>query len=39
MNGDFLQYFYVLVQFERAYHNFGFIVNPKGNMSGIKRDV
>lgn len=38
MNNEFLQYFHMLIQFERNYHNFGF-VSPKGNTSGIKRDV
>ncbi len=38
MNNDFLQYFHMLVQFERTYHNFGF-VGPKGSMPGIRRDV
>lgn len=38
MNSEFLPHFHMLVQFERNYHNFGF-VSPKGNTSGIKRDV
>jgi len=38
MTNDFLQYFHMLVQFERNYHNFGFVVS-KGNLSGIKKDV
>lgn len=38
MNTEFLQYFHTLVIYERAYHNFGFIVQ-KGNLSGIRRDV
>lgn len=38
MNPEFLQHFHALFQYERAYHNFGFIVQ-KGNLSGIRRDV
>ena len=38
MNPEFLQHLHALVQYERAYHNFGFIVQ-KGNLSGIRRDV
>ncbi len=38
MNSDFLQYFQTLIQFERNYHNFGFI-GPKGNISAMKREV
>ncbi len=38
MNSDFLQYFQTLIQFERNYHNFGFI-SPKGNISAMKREV
>jgi hypothetical protein len=38
MNNDFLQYFHTLIQYERSYHNFGFI-GQKGNLSGVKRDV
>ncbi|CAF1248969.1 unnamed protein product [Adineta steineri] len=38
MNNDFVQYFHMLVQFERSYHNFGFVVGPKGNLSSIKKD-
>lgn len=39
MNNDFLQYFQQLIQFERSYHNFGFVVGPKGNLSSIRKDV
>ena len=35
---NFLQYFHTLIQYERSYHNFGFI-GQKGNLSGVKRDV
>ncbi|CAF3604367.1 unnamed protein product [Rotaria sordida] len=38
MNNDFLQYFYMLIQYERSYHNFGFVVGPKGNLSSIRKD-
>lgn len=38
MNNEFLQYFHTLIQYERAYHNFGFI-GQKGNLSAIKKDV
>lgn len=38
MNNDYLQYLHSLVQYERAYHNFGFIIQ-KGNLGGIRRDV
>jgi len=38
MNNDFLQHFQTLIQYERTYHNFGFI-GQKGNLSGIRRDV
>ena len=38
MNNDFLQHFNFLVQYERAYHSFGFI-GQKGNLSAIRRDV
>ncbi|CAF0835248.1 unnamed protein product [Rotaria sp. Silwood1] len=38
MNSDFLQYFIMLVQYERTYHNFGFVVGPKGNLSIIRKD-
>jgi hypothetical protein len=37
MNNDFLQYFHMLIQYERSYHNFGFI-GQKGNLSAIRRD-
>ena len=39
MNNDFIQYFHLLIQYERTYHNFGFVLGPKGNMSSVKRDV
>jgi hypothetical protein len=38
MNNDFLQYFHMLVQFERNYHNFGFVIS-KVNVTGIRKDV
>ncbi|CAF1565571.1 unnamed protein product [Rotaria magnacalcarata] len=38
MQNEFFQHFYMLIQFERSYHNFGFVVGPKGNMSSIRKD-
>ncbi|CAF4415971.1 unnamed protein product [Rotaria socialis] len=38
MQNEFLQHFYMLIQFERSYHNFGFVVGPKGNMSSFRKD-
>ncbi|CAF0756892.1 unnamed protein product [Adineta ricciae] len=38
MSSDFLPYLQMLVQYERSYHNFGFIVGPKGNLSNVRRD-
>ncbi|CAF2353761.1 unnamed protein product [Rotaria sp. Silwood2] len=38
MNSDFLQYFIMLVQYERTYHNFGFVIGPKGTLSSIRKD-
>ena len=38
MNNEILPHLHLLVQYERAYHSFGFIVQ-KGNLGGIRRDV
>jgi len=38
MTNDFVQYFQLLIQYERTYHNFGFI-GQKGNLSAIRKDV
>lgn len=37
MSNDLLQYFHSLIQYERSYHNFGFI-GQKGNLSTIRKD-
>ena len=39
MHPEFLQLFQQLLQYERSYHNFGFVPGPKGNLSSVRKEV
>lgn len=39
MHPEFLQLFQQILQYERSYHNFGFVPGPKGNLSSVRKEV